>query len=225
MSATVIPAWRFPRLHFENGTLEALKWLALVCMVVDHVNQIVLDNTLGEWSQVVGRLAFPIFAVVFGYNLARPGLDYLAIAKRLLWVAVLVSPIYALVLAPWPVNVLFTLGAVPLVLACWERDMRWLAVCLALGAGAYVDYLWPGLALVFAAFWYARRPRLGPLLLAVGSLVWIGQLLGNQYALLVLPLLIAATQLRVTVPRQGRFFLWFYAGHLAALGLLAGMIR
>ena len=57
----------------SSGAIEALKWLALACMVVDHVNAVFFARELGTWADVIGRVAFPLFAGVFGYNLARPG--------------------------------------------------------------------------------------------------------------------------------------------------------
>ncbi|MBK7549911.1 MAG: hypothetical protein IPI20_19875 [Rhodoferax sp.] len=59
-------------LHIDNGTLEALKWLALVLMTGDHVNKYVLADSLPGLFEL-GRLAMPLFMFVLAYNLARPG--------------------------------------------------------------------------------------------------------------------------------------------------------
>ena len=54
-----------------DGTAEALKWLALVLMVLDHVNKYLYHSAL-PWVFPIARLSFPLFAFVLAYNLARP---------------------------------------------------------------------------------------------------------------------------------------------------------
>ena len=59
--------------NFTDGQLEAIKWIALASMFLDHFGR----HLLG-WSQeslvfAGGRLAFPLFALVLAWNLARPG--------------------------------------------------------------------------------------------------------------------------------------------------------
>jgi uncharacterized membrane protein len=64
-----------PSFYLRNGTVELLKWFALLAMVVDHVNAVFYARELGAWATVVGRLAMPVFSIVLAYNLARPGAD------------------------------------------------------------------------------------------------------------------------------------------------------
>jgi hypothetical protein len=66
------PQVNMPRLVIPNGSVEALKWLALVLMTGDHVNKYLLNGTVPALFDA-GRLAMPIFAFVLAYNLARPG--------------------------------------------------------------------------------------------------------------------------------------------------------
>ena len=49
----------------RDPALDLIKWLALVCMVLDHLHG-VLPPTLHEysgWLKVSGRLAFPLFCL------------------------------------------------------------------------------------------------------------------------------------------------------------------
>ena len=59
-------------LHVPDGTVEALKWIALALMTGDHVNKYLFNGTLPFLFEA-GRLALPLFVFVLGYNLARPG--------------------------------------------------------------------------------------------------------------------------------------------------------
>ena len=66
------PVSTAPRLELSSGALEALKWLALLLMTLDHVNKHLLHASVPELF-AAGRLALPLFGFVLGYNLARPG--------------------------------------------------------------------------------------------------------------------------------------------------------
>ena len=59
-------------LRVADGTLEALKWLALVLMALDHTNKFLFKEKLPVLFEM-GRLAMPTFAFVLAYNLTRPG--------------------------------------------------------------------------------------------------------------------------------------------------------
>ena len=61
-----------PRLVLADGTVEALKWFALLLMTGDHVNKYLFNGTI-DWLFDAGRLCLPIFVFVLAYNLARPG--------------------------------------------------------------------------------------------------------------------------------------------------------
>ena len=67
-----VPVSTAPALDLNSGTLEALKWLAMLLMTLDHVNKHLLHASVPELF-AAGRLALPLFGFVLGYNLARPG--------------------------------------------------------------------------------------------------------------------------------------------------------
>ena len=61
-----------PAIVVQDGTIEALKWLGVVLMTLDHINKYFFNETLpGIFA--LGRLTMPIFGFVLAYNLARPG--------------------------------------------------------------------------------------------------------------------------------------------------------
>ncbi|MCB2035736.1 MAG: hypothetical protein KDF56_02300 [Ottowia sp.] len=49
-----------PRLVLADGTVEALKWFALLLMTGDHVNKYLFNGTI-DWLFDAGRLCLPIF--------------------------------------------------------------------------------------------------------------------------------------------------------------------
>ena len=77
MSGTLSPVTRGPLrpslrpLVLSSGAVEILKWTAAALMVGDHINKYLLHGSEPLLFDA-GRLAMPLFAIVLGYNLARP---------------------------------------------------------------------------------------------------------------------------------------------------------
>src|SRR4051812_39387578 len=69
---------------YTDGQLQALKWIALGSMFVDHFGRHLLGWGQHTWVFGVGRVAFPLFALVLACNLARTG-DRAARAARTGW--------------------------------------------------------------------------------------------------------------------------------------------
>lgn len=68
-----------------SGGREFLKWLAAVFMTGDHALKILGLGYVPGIAEL-GRVAFPLFALVLAYNLAKPNADIEKSVKRLfLW--------------------------------------------------------------------------------------------------------------------------------------------
>jgi len=223
-----------PALMLSSGTLEALKWLALILMTFDHVNKHLLHASVPELF-AAGRLAMPLFGFVLGYNLARP--DALAsgafkrTAGRLAVFGTIASiPFIALGglgWGWWPFNVMATLLVA--TLCAWLIEVGgWARIALAcvlfvLG-GSVVEFWWPGLAACLFAWAYCRRPSWGMLVLWTASLAALYAINRNMWALAALPLIFAAGQVSTKVPRIRLVFYIFYPAHLAVLWVLARLV-
>ncbi|HEX6362629.1 MAG TPA: TraX family protein [Albitalea sp.] len=207
-----------------DGTLEAIKWLALALMVLDHVNTFLYDRTLPGAFQA-GRLVFPLFAFVLGCNLARPGAFergvHGRVVARLALFAVLATPAHwALVGRWWPLNILVTLLAATLTVYGLERRDAWgvvLAGAAFLAGGLVGDYFYPGVAMAVAAWAYCRRPRLPRLLAWVAATASLATVNFNFWALAALPLLWIGRHADLRVPRLRWFFYAVYPLHLALI--------
>jgi len=55
---------------FSSGNIEAVKWLGVVAMLIEHIHT-VLFGVRGGWPVEVGRLAFPLFAFAFALSIAE----------------------------------------------------------------------------------------------------------------------------------------------------------
>lgn len=215
---------------------EALKWLALVLMTGDHVARAWFGGYVPVVSEL-GRIAFPVFALVMAYNLSRPGADVGKSIRRLALWGIIAQPFHAIAFGFWlPFNVLLTFGLA--AAAVWAiQHRRWaLTAVLVLPAPLLVDYQWTGILLVLAAWhWFSTRRDLLHAGLSINGLYfetladwrdvpYLVYLLmcilcgfnGNGWALLALPVMLLG-ELDWKLPRTRWAFYGYYVCHLAVL--------
>ena len=219
-----------PRLVLADGTVEALKWFALLLMTGDHVNKYLFNGTI-DWLFDAGRLCLPIFVFVLAYILARPGTfergAYPRTMKRLaLFGAVASVPFIALgglFAGWWPLNVLFTLLVITATLYLVERggagNLIAAGLVLLVG-GSSVEYWWPAAILGLAVWSYCKRPTWSAAVIALLALASLWFINRNLWALASVPLLLVASRLDLPMPRLRWAFYAYYPLHLAALWLI-----
>lgn len=207
----------------SNGTVEALKWLALALMTLDHINKYLF----GEASSIVfdiGRLAMPLFGFVLAFNLARPGaLEsglYVRTMKRLALFGLIATPFVmglgGLLGGWWPLNIMFLLlVATGTIYLIERRDPKY--VLLLMIGGGFAEFWWPGLAFVIAAWFYCKTPSKRGLVLWVIATASLALANLNFWALAALPLIFAASRVNLTMPRFRHVFYTYYPAHLAVL--------
>lgn len=233
-SARLIKWVTLPAVRISNGTLEALKWLAMLSMMIDHMNRFFFDGSVSQ-AYCVGRLAMPLFAFIFSYNLARPDTlsrgVYFRSFKRLAFFGVLATPAYIAMRdlqQLWPLNILFMFLITAALFFLWEKGgaLNWsMAILLFFFGGAFVEYSWQGILFCISFWFYCKKPSLLTLMAGFLSYALLDQLNGNHCALASLPLLLAATQIELPIPRMPYFFYIFYPTHLYLLWMLSLLFR
>ncbi|MDP2027881.1 TraX family protein [Sulfuriferula sp.] len=217
-----------------NGTIESLKWLALALMTLDHVNKYLLGDKLAG-AFALGRLAMPIFAFVLAYNLARPGAmengAHLRTMKRLLLVGVIASPFFmglgGLAEGWWPLNILFLLALATASMYLIEKGTvaNWFAAwAVFLIGGAFVEFWWFGLGFCLAAWWYCKTRSRAALLVWVFAAASLYAVNRNLWALVSIPLILAAPLVEIGMPRLRNVFYMYYPAHLAVLLLISTVL-
>jgi hypothetical protein len=219
-----------PSLSIANGTLEALKWLAVVLMIVDHVNKYLYDGKIG-WMFSLGRIVMPIFAFVLAYNLARPRTlangGFARTARRLFVYGLVATVPYTALNGSnaygWPLNVLFTLLVATLVIWLYEagnpKHGMWLLPLFSFGS-MLPEYWILGTGTTIAAYFYCKSQRPRYLSLWLLSVMLLALINMNFYALLAVPLLYLAPKVNLTVSRLKYFFYAFYPAHFAVLWIM-----
>lgn len=209
--------------RISTGAIEALKWLALVLMVGDHVNLALFDRSLPVLTEIA-RIVFPIFAVLLGFNLARPGVDLRQVLLRLVLVATVAQPFHMLAF-PYgflPLNVLWTFVVAVVVMWLVQERMPAAAVVCFLLFGLWTDYAYPGIGLVLATWFFFCKPTWGRVVAPLAFLASLALINGNFYALAALPVIALARCGQWPLQRHPRAFYVFYPVHLvglAAVGL------
>jgi len=129
----------------DGAPLDAVKLVAAVAMVSDHANDMVFDHDhLAMWY--VGRIAFPLFCLVFALNLRR-GASLAGYVARLTPFAILSQPIYRAAFHDGLDNILITLllaGVLAILLE--ERPRRFQHAVFAVAAAAAFAAPWTSIS-------------------------------------------------------------------------------
>ncbi|EOW2135923.1 TraX family protein [Stenotrophomonas sp. GD03908] len=205
----------------SSGARELLKWIALLAMTGDHVAKVVFGGYVPVVSEL-GRIAFPLFALVMACNLAQPGADLRKSMRRLALWGLIAQPLHALAFGSWlPLNILltFALAAVAVHALANNRPVQ-----LLLAAGVlpmFVDYQWAGVGSVLLAWIAFRRCAWWPLLIALAAVCWVNQ---NGWSLLSIPVVLLTARVQWQLPRWRWMFYGYYVGHLLVLAVVARVL-
>lgn len=212
-----------PSFRVANGTIEALKYLALLLMTLDHVNKFLFKAQVPYLFEV-GRLAMPIFGFVLAYNLARPGALQndlaLRIVKRLLIFGGLASLFYTPMVGWLPLNILFTLLVATCTIFLIEQPGGWnklFAFLVFLAGGIFVEFWWFALCYCLAAWWFCKGPCIARGMLWGLATLSLSAVNHNAWALAALPVIFLAPYINIGIPRLRHVFYAYYPAHLALL--------
>lgn len=224
-------SWRMPttgaRPLIADGTIEALKWLALVSMTYDHVVRFLFSGSgIGE-ATAFGRIALPLFAFILAYNLSRPGITgavYIRVIGRLITFGLLAVPAYYYLVGPFPINILFTLALALGIVWCLEhrrQPLAWAALVLLLPLSLVVEYGLLGIITTLSLFVWCRSDRdwqgIVALALGFGALALSN---GNLWCLMALPFFFLAERGALALKRSKWLFYTYYPAHLSVIALI-----
>ena len=208
----------------NDGSIELLKWIAIICMTLDHVNKYLFNGTLPYLFEI-GRLALPLFIFVLAYNLDRPGVLTKAVFARIairLFVFGLIATVPFVLLGGvdnlyLPLNVLFTLLVISCAIFCLNTGGMvgfFGALVLFLLGGAVVEFGWIAIYLGVTTWAAFRLKSLVLALAAVLGCIALEKINLNYFAVLALPVIALCFFFNEKLPRLKYFFYMYYPLHL-----------
>ncbi len=227
--------WLQSLLVWSPGQRDIIKTVALVLMVLDHIN--LIFQLKQEWMFLAGRGAFPLFALVWGLNQSRHAHIRQVAINRLWGWAVIAQFGYYMAGFPWyEGNILFAFAVAAQVLRWCETRSRRGAVAAILLAALWLpfsgtSYGMAGLLMLAVSRWLYRAEERTERLTLLACLLAVipalnlatsdaAALSGVVMTVLTVGLVSCTGK---SLPRflRGDFFPVFYVCHLAVLGILA----
>lgn len=221
-------------LKITDGTLESIKWLAVVLMTLDHVNKYIYHESITP-MYYAGRLVMPLFAFVLAYNLARPGAleggAFKRVITRLAAFGAIASIPYMLLgnhingltSGWWPMNILFMLLASTIVIKLISDGDFWskaLGLIVGIVAGCLVEFWWPAIIFCVASWYFCKKPGATSALIGVLALLALYVINKNLWALACIPFIAIAPYIELKAPRYRNFFYVYYPAHLMSIWLI-----
>ena len=227
MEAQISRNSMLPRLAIDDGTLEGMKWLAVILMTIDHMGKHLFNDTVA-WMFYVGRLTMPLFGFVLAFNLARhdafaQGVHGRVIKRLAIYGTLATVPFIALGglgFGWWPLNIMAMLLLSTAIIYFLDKPngpQIGIAVLLFIFGSCFVEFWHPAVGMVVAAWYYCKRP--GWLSLTCWAtfvaLLWL--INRNAWAMASFAIILAAPFVHLRMPRMRAFFYAYYPLHLAAL--------
>ena len=213
--------------QLRAGQLEAVKWVALAFMLLEHFWR----YAIGEMPPAVyqaGRIAFPLFAFALALGLgSKPCVAVRVVLGRIFAWGLVAQVAGLLVDVPLTrLNVLFTLGLGLLSAYAFSCEPRWwraaiFAVPIAI-LGWHCEFgLW-GAGLVFALLQLARSGWQSRNYWLLTGLMLVTLSIPNRSmsALLAVPAVYLVILSGITVSRIRRVFYWIYVAQFPAFALM-----
>lgn len=226
--------WSIPLPKFSSMQIDSIKLVAFLAMIADHINA--AFSMHNGWLMLFGRVAFPLFAVIWGINQARHNqINQPALNRLWLW-AVIAQPGYGLVIMQtgasfYQLNILFTFAVAGQVLHWYQNGrtvgkVQSIALLMIYLPLSMYSYFIPGLVLLWLCVWLFRsRAVISPFIAVVfvcvvaalnihtGPIFTVGGIVLSLFVLSIMQ----------SVPGTKRylsanFFLIGYVGHLTILG-------
>lgn len=217
-------------MRVNDGSIELLKWIAIVCMTLDHINKYLFNGTLPYLFEI-GRLALPLFIFVLAYNLHRPGVltkeVFARIAVRLFIFGLIATVPFVLLggVDNWflPLNVLFTLLVISSVIFCLNAGGIigfCSAIVIFLLGGAIVEFGWIAIYLGVTTWAAFRLKSVVIAIAAVFGCIALVKINLNYFAVLAMPVIALCFFCNAKLPRLQYVFYVYYPMHLLILLLV-----
>lgn len=235
-------------IHISSFNIELLKWIAIIGMIVDHSiklfnHQFIYIPFLYE----LGRISFPLFAIILVYNYMYNTSSKEKYLKRLLIFAFVSQPFFMFAFHTFYLNIFFVLFAGLLSIYLFEKSLDFLdnqakqhslfilSCSVILILSPFVDYQPFGILLIVSLYFYFQKDNLVTwgffnLLILLSNHVMFQfelGLIGLGLAIILLNIVfhLVLTNKSIVIPRMNKWFFYlFYPLHLLTIMALVKLI-
>lgn len=207
----------------RDKALDALKWIAIITMTIDHVGYMFLPD-IAE-LRIIGRIAFPLFAYLIAQGM-RNTRAKAAYTKRLFIFALIAQIPFYFMFESAMLNVLFTFAAGAILCTVGPKFLLLYIPAMFI---IPFEYSWWGMLLV-PIFYYLHKSKKTAIIIAVASLgafAYLENIMIQMAAVAAFFLIVkkdVLSSFNWPVPNK-YFFYWFYPAHLAVLVMLNQFIQ
>lgn len=217
----------------SSNTIEVVKWIAILTMVIDHAGIILFENN--DLMRFIGRVAFPLFGYILIHNYLYFTSNKLNYIKRL-WIFALISqPFFMLAISPEKLNIFVLLALTLTSLYAFEnakKDDRLQGVQKGVAYGFIFMFAtllslateYPLAGYIFLFLLYLAFVDNRYMMLPIAGIVWINLervdfQIGTMISLVDVWI---AMHYPIQLPRTSKWFFYgFYPVHLLLLYLIA----
>ena len=209
---------------FSSSSIEFLKWIAILAMVIDHVAIILLNDN--ETLRSIGRIAFPLFGFILIHNFIYFTSDKVTYIKRLWLFAILSQPVFMLTVSS-ELNIFVLLATtLSIVYAFLEvngsnrpKSVKYFAYGFLLFFGGIASLLsgygFVGFYFLVSIYFAFKNFYFGLIALALLFVMNSGSMAFEVGALVSIFMLFMMRDFDIRVPRTNKWFFYaFYPLHL-----------
>ena len=185
---------------FDVGR-EALKWIAVATMTVDHVGAIFYPGC--DVLRIVGRISFPLFSylAVLGVETTRDVKKYFT---RLLLFGFVSQVPFSLAIGEGffdHLNIFFTLSFGVLFVVCLEKRSHWFALPILVSLLNF-DYSVYGILLIGSMYVFRKNRETGIAAVVLLNLMFLFEWLLQIFSLLALPIILLYNSGNANKPKE-----------------------
>lgn len=212
----------------NTNTIELLKWIAIITMVIDHLGIYIYRDL--EVLREIGRVAFPLFGYILIHNYLFFTTNKLRYIKRLFIFSLISQPIFWFFLEH-SLNIFFLLSLSLFTIYIFEKIEKMnrkkvekiiamgIIIILSIGLSFLIEYPLYGLLFLISIYLSFLNIRYIPL--QILTLLSVNMIHTPLYGLLYMPIIYLSSKVNIKIKRVNKWFFYlFYPTHILIFGII-----
>lgn len=212
----------------NSNTIEILKWIAIITMVIDHLGFLIFKDI--DILRYIGRLSFPLFGYILIHNYLFFTSNKLKYIKRL-WIFALISQPFFWIIIAEKLNIFVMFALILSLLYFFEKIenmdrnnlekffSEFILMFFIIIFSYFIDY--GPIGFVFLLSLYLSFKSYKYIYLNIFSLFFLNSFPMTFIGLLYIPIVYVSKYIQIKVKRINKWFFYsFYPVHIFIFGLI-----